>query len=174
MQVPGIVPVSSSTQYSFTEFIYFYIYNFCGKIFTLCLQKCGFSTHKLSFVLPVSWKDFSIVDVVILWWNGCCRCCWGWWLWGWWTGGSLALLLTQSSKEADHIPASHAWSVSCLVPSVHQLHHFSPVPAPTHTLGQATRTRAQNVEISTSSHLIPQVWLLGPNLFYSPQSWEKG
>lgn len=40
-------------------FSYFYIRDFCGKIFTLCLLKGGFSTHKGSFVLPASWKDFN-------------------------------------------------------------------------------------------------------------------
>ena len=45
---------------------YFYILDFCGKISTLCILKGGASTHKGSFVLPASWKDFSIVRVLVL------------------------------------------------------------------------------------------------------------
>lgn len=38
--------------------------SFSGKVFTLHLLKCGFSTHRDSRVSCVGWKEFIIVYVV--------------------------------------------------------------------------------------------------------------
>lgn len=66
----GIVIFFSVQQYNFPRFIDLFCIHtaldFCGKIFTFHLLTCGFSSHRVSFVLALNWNDFSIVYVIIL------------------------------------------------------------------------------------------------------------
>lgn len=70
LQMTGIVIFFSMQQYNFPRFIYLFCIHtaldFCGKIFTFHLLTRGFSSHRVSFLLPLNWNNFNLLYIVIL------------------------------------------------------------------------------------------------------------